>query len=239
MAGPSKHQVHLTRNGAFAWPKKPAPDHWAGTVSALFFGVILFVTALGTDDQAMAESFEAGGLLFSDELGGFRLISASGDGTPSDPIILVEELLSLQPAVLTIRPSRIAKDRSLHQGVLRRSLVKVIMNQSSWRWSGFDLELRDQTGQASLYSDGLSFDQPSLVREPLHSDRFADNHIQDEPFDRLRFDQGFVATQDSVRLSFSIVDVNSLPVFYLAQEPIILMTRKDPSPNQRLAARRD
>jgi hypothetical protein len=177
-------------------------------------------------DQTKAASFEAGGLVFSDELGGFRLVSASGEGTSADPIILVEELTSLRPAVLTIRPTVVSKGDSMHRGVLRRSLIKVVVNRSSRRWSGFELELRDPKGEASLFSDGLSFDQPSLVREPVSSDRFTDARIQDEPYDRLRFDRGFVAAEDVVRLSFNIVDVNSLPVFYLAQEPIILMSRR-------------
>lgn len=53
----------------------------------------------------LAGSLEAGGLSFSDELGGFRLISATGSGRGSDPIILVEEIFGMGPAVLTIRQS--------------------------------------------------------------------------------------------------------------------------------------
>ena len=41
---------------------------------------------------APAEEFTAGGLRFSDELGGFRLISVTGSGTASDPIVVVEEI---------------------------------------------------------------------------------------------------------------------------------------------------
>lgn len=216
-----------------------APGQWRRLLFVRFMALLLFLTLSRLTVQADAATFEAGGLVFSDELGGFRLISARGQGTSADPIILVEELTSLQPAVLTIRPSNASRDHSVYRKVLRRSLVKVVLNQSAWHWSGFDLELRDQTGQASLYSDGLSFDQPSLVREPLYSDRFADNRIQDEPFDRLRFDHGRVAAEESVRLSFSIVDVNSLPVFYLAQEPIILMTRRHALPSQKMASSGD
>ena len=120
--------------------------------------------------------------------------------------------------------------RTAGRAVLRRSLVKVIINQSAWRWSGFDMELRNDRGQASLFSDGLSFDQPSLVRRPLSSDRFTDNQIQDEPFDRLRFDRGYVAADETVRLSFNIVDMNPRAVFYLVQEPIVLMTKRPLAP---------
>ncbi len=216
-----------------------APRQWRRLLFVRFMTLLLFLALSRLTGQADAATFEAGGLVFSDELGGFRLISARGQGTSSDPIILVEELTSLQPAVLTIRPSDASRDHSAYRKVLRRTLVKVIVNQSAWHWSGFDLELRDQTGKASLYSDGLSFDQPSLVRAPLSSDRFADNQVQDEPFDRLRFDHGRVAAKESVRLSFSIVDVNSLPVFYLAQEPIILMTRRRSFPAHKMASSDD
>ena len=203
-----------------------APDQRLRLFFVLSTVLCLLLSLSRLTDQSQAASFEAGGLVFSDELGGFRLVSASGEGTSADPIILIEELTSLRPAVLTIRPAVASKRRSIGRGVLRRSLIKVVVNRSSQRWSGFDLELRDPEGRASRYSDGLSFDQPSLVREPLSSDRFADNRVQDEPYDRLRFDRGFVAAEDVVRLSFSIVDVNALPVFYLAQEPILLMSRR-------------
>lgn len=202
------------------------PGRRQGLLLVISTALLWFLILPRLMDQAHAASFEAGGLIFSDELGGFRLVSARGEGTSADPIILVEELTSLRPAVLTIRPAMTSPSRSIRLGVLRRSLIKVVINRSARRWSGFDLELRDPKGEASLFSDGLSFDQPSLKREPLSSDRFSDNQIQDEPYDRLRFDHGSVAAEEIVRLSFSIVDVNSLPIFYLAQEPIILMSRR-------------
>ena len=74
----------------------------------LHVAAIVFVLLLIMDvsrARLQAATFEAGGLLFSDERGGFRLVSASGQGTPNDPIILVEEFSSLRPAVLTIRPA--------------------------------------------------------------------------------------------------------------------------------------
>ncbi len=180
--------------------------------------------------SAGAATFEAGGLSFSDEQGGFRLISASGLGTPDDPIILVEEFTSLNPAVLTIRQADVSTSRSPARRVVQRTLVKLVINDSAWRWSGFDLELRGSDGRASLYSDGLSFDQPGVVRQPLSSDQFADALLQDEPYDRLRFDGGRVEPDQTVRLGFNIVDINVSTVFYLVQEPIVLLTQRRPSP---------
>lgn len=188
-----------------------------------------FIVLLSWNNGLLAETLKAGGLTFSDELGGFRLISATGSGRVSDPIILVEEITGLGPAVLTIRQSDPVKPGPPSRGVLLRSLVKMVINRSAWRWSGFDLELRSETGQASVYSDGLSFDQIRAVTEPLQSDQFASARTQDEPFDRLRFDQGRVKPEQAVRLAFNLVDINRRPVFFLAQQPIVLMAEaRDP-----------
>jgi hypothetical protein len=179
--------------------------------------------ALAAVTRPQAETLEAGGLLFSDELGSFRLISAAGKGTPSDPIVLVEEITGIKPAVLTIRQNGAAGSRAPSQNILLRSLVKIVINRSAWRWSGFDLELRDRSGHASVYSDGLSFDQLRAIPQPLHSDQFDAIHTEDEPFDRLRFDQGQVEPEQTVRLAFNLVDINPRPLFYLAQAPIVLL----------------
>lgn len=176
-----------------------------------------------------AETLEAGGLSFSDELGGFRLISADGRGTPADPIVLVEEITGLKPAVLVIRQAGVSASRSPSRGVLLRSLVKIVINRSAWRWSGFDLELRSGGGHASAYSDGLSFDQLRAVAQPLHSDQFDVIRTEDEPFDRLRFDQGQVEPEQTVRFAFNLADINPRPLFFLAQEPIVLLARRLPS----------
>ena len=74
----------------------------------------LAILVPGFDTQAVAAEFTAGGYVFSDELGGFRLLSASGSGTPEDPIIVVEELdqspcharhsrLTMEPQMLRTR----------------------------------------------------------------------------------------------------------------------------------------
>ena len=187
---------------------------------ALCVGIFLL---LGSSHDLFADTFETGGLTFSDELGGFRLVSATGSGSHSDPIILVEEIFGMEPAVLTIRRSG-ADGKNVPSGkVLLRSLVKIVINRSAWRWSGFDLELRSEAGQASIYSDGLSFDQIRIMRERMHSDLFAKARIEDEPFDRLRFDQGRVKPEEQVQLAFNLADINSRPVFYLAQQPIVLL----------------
>ena len=212
--------LHIPRGRAQAASTDSAVRHRRWLRCILSVG---FIASLCGSFSLLAEPLEAGGLTFSDELGGFRLISASGSGRASDPIILVEEITGLGPAVLTIRHSSPVNPRPPSQGVLLRSLVKVVINRSAWRWSGFDLELRSEAGQASVYSDGLSFDQIRAVAEPLKSDQFAAARTQDEPFDRLRFDQGRVKPEQAVRLAFNLVDINRRPIFFLAQQPIVLM----------------
>jgi hypothetical protein len=212
------------------WLSQPSFDRLRTRRLGRLIGFGLWL-ALPWPEGAHAASLEAGGLWFSDELGGFRLISATGSGEPSDPIVLVEEITGLEPAVLTIRPSAArpdaeAKAAAPSQGALLRSLVKVVVNRSGWRWSGFELELRSDAGRASVYSDGLSFDQVRAVAEPLHSDLFKAIRSEDEPFDRLRFEQGHVRPEEQVRLAFNLADINPRPLFFLAQQPIVLIAAR-------------
>lgn len=201
---------------------------WALAAAAL----LGFCLGPGLTTGAVAGTFEAGGLVFSDELGGFRLLSAGGRGTASDPIILIEEITSLTPAVLVVRQVVSETTRSPSDGFLLRSLIKVVVNKSAWRWSGFDLELRGENGRASVYSDGLSFDQLSAMATPLYSDLFGAIRAEDEPFDRLRYDQGRVEPDQTVQLAFNLMDLNPRSLFYLAQEPIVLLTEGPERPGR-------
>jgi hypothetical protein len=170
-----------------------------------------------------AKTWAAGGLSFSDELGGARLVSVSGTGSRDDPIVLVEEITGAGPAVLVVRDHRSRElNISPALGFLSLAVVKVIANRGPWAWSGFDLELRRTPEQPSLYTDGLSFDQPQNFARIAKADRFAKTMQHDEPFDRIRFDGGKVDPTEDLRLDFDIVDVNGTGLFYLVQRPIIL-----------------
>jgi hypothetical protein len=171
-----------------------------------------------------AETWMAGGLSFSDEPGGVRLLAASGTGTRDDPIVLVEEIIGSGPAVLEIRNGRTGHlDVSPATGFLTLSVVKIIVNRGPWRWAGFDLELMSAPDQPSVYSDGLSFDQPQSMQRIARADRFLQTEQEDEPFDRIRFDGGQVGPTEYLRLDFDIVDVNGTATFYLVQRPVILL----------------
>jgi hypothetical protein len=179
-------------------------------------------------DSVGAETWTTAGLTFSDELGGTRLVGASGTGTRDDPIILLEEISGAGPAVLVVRNHRTGHlDLSPALGFLGLSVVKIVANLGPWPWSGFDLELRRTLDQPSVYTDGLSFDQPQSFARVAKADRFAQTLQDDEPFDRIRFDGGNVDPQEHLRLDFDIVDVNGAAVFYLVQRPIVLLARDD------------
>jgi hypothetical protein len=188
--------------------------------------------------SAGAETWMVAGMSFSDRPGGARLLAASGTGTRDDPIVLVEEISGPGPAVLEIRNGRTGHlDVSPATAFLSLSVVKIIVNRGPWRWSGFDLELMTGQDQPSVYSDGLSFDQPQTFQRLARADRFVQTVQEDEPFDRIRFDGGQVDPGQYLRLDFDLVDVNGTAVFYLVQRPITLIARDvQPPSSSELAA---
>jgi hypothetical protein len=187
--------------------------------------------------QATAATWTIAGLSFSDELGGVRLLAASGRGSPADPIVLVEEITGAGPAVLVVENLRNGGELiSPAHGFLSLSVVVVVTNRGPWRWSGFDLELRTTPDDPSVYSDGLSFDQPQTFHRLARADRFEQTVQEDEPFDRIRFDGGSVDPAYELRLDFDIIDANGRPVFYLVQRPVVLIAWQELMPVRQLAA---
>jgi hypothetical protein len=179
-------------------------------------------------ERAGAGTWTTGGLTFSDEPGGTRLVGASGTGTRDDPIILLEEISGAGPAVLVVRNGRTGHlDVSPALGFLSLSVVKIVANLGPWAWAGFDLELRRTLDQPSVYTDGLSFDQPRNFARVAKADRFVQTLQDDEPYDRIRFDGGTVDPEEYLRLDFDIVDVNGAAEFYLVQRPVVLLARHD------------
>jgi hypothetical protein len=193
-------------------------------LGAVLFGSLLCTGGLG------AEVLSAGGLTFSDERGGFRLIAASGTGTQADPLVLVEELTQMGPAILVIRGFKTRgqgdPDRPI-QALSSGSLVitKVVLNGSQRVWTGFDLELREIVDTPSPYGDGLSFDQMDTFARTFGSDRFQNIRKLTEPYDLLDFDQGSVDPGTWVRFSFAITDPTPRQEFFLVQEPKLLLSQ--------------
>jgi hypothetical protein len=219
--------------------RRRSPRSFAAPRLAVWFVAWLVLpVSVGLASHVRAESWTTGGLTFSDELGGTRLVGASGTGSRDDPIILLEEISGAGPAVLVVRNQRTGHlDVSPALGLLRLSVVKIVANLGPWPWAGFDLELRRTLDQPSVYTDGLSFDQPQSFARVARADRFAQTLQDDEPFDRIRFDAGNVDPAEYLRLDFDIVDVNGASEFYLVQRPIVLLARNDrPDAPRRLSS---
>jgi hypothetical protein len=179
-----------------------------------------------------AAAWKAGGFIFSDELGGFRLISVSGRGTASDPIVIVEEITELRSVTLIIRDAREGQpdDGTIPQrSTLYLTMIKVVINGTKRFWAGFDLELQEELAQPSDYGDGLSFGQMGGFAESFQSDSFAISRQVYEPYDRVRFQEGGVDPGATIRLRFFVSDPTPMPEFYLLQEPQLLMAHRWPS----------
>jgi len=190
---------------------------------------LAFVTLLGLSaifsHNVSAAPLSSGGFTFSDELGGFRLLSVSGIGSAADPIIVEEELTGTGPVALVIRRNDVRN----HQDPWAPSglwtaiyLTKVIRNRSRRIWAGFELELQEELHQPSVYGDGLSFDQGRAVPVEISADAFARHHRLFEPYDRIRFEGGSVDPDATLRLDVHITDPTPVREFYLVQDPQIL-----------------
>lgn len=171
---------------------------------------------------AGAAEFAAGAYIFSDELGGFRLLSASGTGTRSDPIVVVEEFDEAVPATLVIRRASGGGPAARLSGSAPLNLVKVIANRSGRVWAGFELELQEILKRPSVYTDGLSFNQFGAKPPDVSSNRFTANERLFEPYDRIHFTDGFVDPETDVRFQVTITDTTPVAEFYLVQDPKLL-----------------
>ncbi|MFA1622680.1 hypothetical protein ACDY96_07560 [Rhizobium mongolense] len=161
--------------------------------------------------------FYAGDYSFSDELGGFRILSVTGSGTKADPIEIHEELNSASPVTLVIRAARPIQHHGFPEGAFH--LRVVTLNKSGLAWIEFEFELQEILGKPSDFYDGLSFDQTNPNPDLISSNRFArfENHF--EKFDRLRFASGHVDPLDRPAFGFFITDVTPVTEFYLVQDP--------------------
>jgi hypothetical protein len=172
---------------------------------------LLLVSAGPADDGR----WYAGNYSFSDELGGFRILSVTGSGTKVDPIEINEELSSAEPVTLVIRAAKPSQFQAAFH------LRVVTLNKSGLAWVGFDFELQEILGKPSDFYDGLSFGQINPDPNFLSSDRFANFKIQFEKYDRLSFDNGHVDPSDQSSFGFFVTDVTPVPEFYLVEDPRI------------------
>ena len=157
----------------------------------------------------------AGNYSFSDELGGFRILSVRGTGTKADPVEIGEEFYSAEPVTLVIRtahPLPVSQAGALHIRV-------AVQNSSGLAWIEFVFELQEIRGKASDFYDGLSFAQANPDPALVTSDRFPTVESRFESFDSLRFSNGHTDPLSQVRFGFFITDLTPVDEFYLLQDP--------------------
>ena len=165
----------------------------------------------------------AGAYSFSDELGGFRITGASGQGTRDDPLVITEELESATPVTLTIRTTKPIKafdpSGDFANGIMYMRIEA--LNNSGQPWVEFEFELQEILGQPSVFGDGLSFDQRNKTPDNILSSSYAHFDRNFEPYDRLLFKDGKVDPLATVRFDFLVTDYTPRWTFYLVQDPRI------------------
>lgn len=184
---------------------------------------------------ARADAFTIAGLTFSDELGGFRLLSATGSGTTEDPFVVVEEVTAPEQVVLVIRGTleawsgRLAQNRIGSDHPIGYALRKVVINRTDSVWTGYDLELQQPLAQASTQDDGLSFGEGSAYQRYAHADLFRVARVTSAPLDSITFSIGDVPPGGRIALDFVVTDIQDRPVIYLAQRrPWLVSERVEP-----------
>jgi hypothetical protein len=165
---------------------------------------------------AGAVTITVAGLTFSDEYGGFNLVSVSGAGTREDPFVVVEEVGGAGNAVLSITGWR-ANYLSGEHGGASFWVRKVVINATDKQWGSYELELREQLDTPSGYLDGLSFGQPLAETRPAASDRLPQVVVRDEPLDAMIFSGGGVSPDEQVEFEFIVTDMTPIDQVFLIQ----------------------
>jgi hypothetical protein len=169
---------------------------------------------------AAAAPLSAAGITFSDELGGFVVVSAAGSGTLTDPFVVVEEITGPQEPVLVIRGlSPLFGNRVGSHHLTGFALTKIVVNKTEDDWNLFEMELRETLAHQSPYGDGLSFGQGSPVGHPFASDKFPTVNETDEPSDSIAFRDGTVHPGEAVSFNVIITDTSPVSPFLLLQQP--------------------
>ncbi len=167
-----------------------------------------------------AQPVSVEGIIFSDELGGFVIVGASGSGSTEDPFIVYEEIRGPSAAVLVIRG--ITPAFGNHVGTLHPigfALRKVVVNRTPFSWTFMDFELQENLGVSSDYLDGLSFGQGWVSGKPFRSNRYNLTSQLNEPVDSVTFYDGELRPGETGVFNVVITDTSPTPVFYLVQLP--------------------
>ncbi|MFQ5958361.1 MAG: hypothetical protein ACE5LF_03235, partial [Alphaproteobacteria bacterium] len=167
-----------------------------------------------------AQPVTLNGVTFSDELGGFTIVGASGTGTLEDPFVVVEEITGPGAAVLVIRgfsPEFGNRVGTYHPAGF--ALKKIVTNRTPFAWSFVDFELQQNLGLSSDTLDGLSFGQGANSGRPFRSDRFVRVAEINEPVDYISFHEGVLKPGETATFDVIVTDTTPVALFYLVQRP--------------------
>lgn len=178
------------------------------------------VIALGLGGVAEAETLSSAGVSFSDQLGGFRILSVSGSGSFDDPFVVTEEITGPQEAILVVTGlGATFGNRVGTHHLTGFALKKIVINRTADVWNLFEMELRETLDHQSPYGDGLSFGQASEVGRPFTSSVFGYNNEVEEPYDSVAFRDGTVRPGEAVSFSLIVTDTSPVSPFMLLQQP--------------------
>lgn len=195
---------------------------WTLPAAALAASVVL-IAGGASGQETQSKRWQAGPYSFSDELGGFRIVGASGKGTKDDPIVIQEEMNSASPVTMVIRTVRPIRPFD-YSGLYANGFLHIrieVLNNSKLPWIEFEFELQEQLGKASVFGDGLSFDQRRTESANIWSESFEKYSRAFEPYDRLLFREGKVDHLGAASFNFMISDFTPRWEFYLVQDPRI------------------
>ena len=195
--------------------------HSAAWPAAICAAALLCAWPAATQEHPGAK--QAGAYSFSDELGGFRILDASGKGTKDDPIVIREEIDSATPVTMVIRAVRPIRPFD-YTGEYASGFLHMridVLNNSALPWIEFEFELQERLGKASVFGDGLSFDQRRSDSNNIGSGNFREYSRAFEPYDRLLFREGKVDHLKGASFNFMITDFTPRWEFYLVQDPRI------------------
>jgi hypothetical protein len=170
--------------------------------------------------SAAANPKTVDGITFSDERGDFTILKVTGNGTLSDPFVVVEEVTGGAPLLVIRGFNEHFGNRIGSQHIMGMAITKMVINHSGAAWNEYRLELRSDPRTPSTYGDGLSFAQGWSRMPPVVSSNFRHVQVVDEPMDAINFDQGRVEPDQASSFDFFVTDMTPKPAIYLLQEPV-------------------
>ena len=192
-------------------------------------GLAAAALLLAAPDRPWAQFWAAGPIIFSDELGGFRITSTKGTGTLEDPYVVVEEITNPEGAVLVVRGLGAWPTREATGALAGFVLRKVVTNRSGEDWSAFAMELQETLGKPSDQGDGLSFGQATATGRPFSSSRFTRVHEVIDVQDAVVFQDGVLRDGETAVFDVVVTDTTPRREFFLLQrreQPIALGVRR-------------